>query len=127
MEDVSKAQLQNISKAGNNVYAYEVSVKPMNTPEELEDPDKFLKEYVMGAVLKFLSFFTTGGRSENPRDFQYVARMNHRDSKFQVSYVMKDFANTSVYEFLHRVEQFIDSSSMVKLSQLELSLALCEI
>ena len=34
---------------------------------------------------------------------------------------MSDFTNTSVYEFLHRVEQFIDSSSVVKLSQLELS------
>ncbi len=121
VEDVSRAQLQNRSRAGNNVYAYEVSVKPENIPQELEDPDQYLKDYGMGAVLKFLSFFTTGGRSENPRDFQYVARMNHRDSKFQVSYVMKDFTNNSVYEFLHRVEQFIQSSSMVKLSQLELS------
>ncbi len=47
--------------------------------------------------------------------------MNHRDSKFQVSYVMRDFTNNSVYEFLNRIEQFIDSSSIVNLSQLELS------
>ena len=73
---------------------------------------------IEGLVVFFLS---SGGTADNPRYVKHLARVNRNDRKAQVSYVMDDFTNTSLCGLLGRIEQFIDSSSIVNLSQLELS------